>query len=79
MKVGATAETCFAVAVGAVDVEVAAGPIFERCRFVVGFGDGDVYRRMATNGGGRMPLFGTSTVDKEGAALIAKWIKSLKK
>jgi glucose/arabinose dehydrogenase/mono/diheme cytochrome c family protein len=39
----------------------------------------DVYRRMATAGGGRMPLFGTSTVDKEGAALIAKWIKSLKK
>ena len=39
----------------------------------------DVYRRMATAGGGRMPLFGTSTVDEEGAALIAKWIKSLKK
>ncbi|MFT5129649.1 MAG: glucose/arabinose dehydrogenase/mono/diheme cytochrome c family protein [Rhodothermales bacterium] len=37
----------------------------------------DIYRRMATDGPGRMPLFGTSTVDKEGAELIRRWIESM--
>jgi uncharacterized repeat protein (TIGR03806 family) len=38
----------------------------------------DIYRRIATNQPGRMPLFGTTIVDKEGAKLIHDWIKSLK-
>jgi glucose/arabinose dehydrogenase/mono/diheme cytochrome c family protein len=38
----------------------------------------DIYRRIATDQPGRMPLFGTTRVDKEGAQLIHDWIKSLK-
>ena len=37
----------------------------------------DLYRRLATDGAGRMPLMGTSKVDKEGAELIRKWIESM--
>jgi glucose/arabinose dehydrogenase/mono/diheme cytochrome c family protein len=39
----------------------------------------DVYRRMATDGPGRMPLFGTSTVDKAGAELMRRWIEAMDK
>lgn len=37
----------------------------------------DLYRRMGTLGLGRMPLFGTSRVDREGRALIHEWIQSM--
>ena len=37
----------------------------------------DLYRRMGTLGLGRMPLFGTSRVDREGRALIHDWIQSM--
>jgi glucose/arabinose dehydrogenase/mono/diheme cytochrome c family protein len=38
----------------------------------------DIYLRMATDGPGRMPLFGTRTIDQAGAELIRRWIESLK-
>jgi hypothetical protein len=39
----------------------------------------EIHRRMIARLGGRMPLFGATQVDKEGAELIRKWIESLKK
>jgi uncharacterized repeat protein (TIGR03806 family) len=37
----------------------------------------EIYRRMASPVIGKMPLFGTTTVDKQGVELIRQWIQSL--
>lgn len=38
----------------------------------------ELFRRMNTRTTGQMPLFGSSVVDEQGAALIRQWIESMK-